>query len=132
MIIVLNNLSRMTLRLLLIFILYDWKVIINLTIYLKVSSSESSHGIFVICTNNLNVFWDIYHNTNMGVSSLKAFHFIFQISFQIGQGEAMNIHSHWYIFEWNLLVAKLGLVRVKSRLKDLDLIYGWTLYDVYK
>jgi len=132
MIIVLNNLSIMTLRLLLIFILYDWKVVINLTIYLKVSSSESSHGIFVICTTNLNVFWDIYHNTNMGASSPKAFHFTFQISFQIGQGEALNIHSHWYIFEWSLLVAKLGLVRVKSRLKNPNLIYGWTLYDVHK
>jgi len=132
MIIVLNNLSTMTLRLLLIFILYDWKVIINLTIYLKFFSSESSHAIFVICTNNLNVFWDIYHNTNMGASSPKAFHFTFQISFQIGKGEAVNIHSHWHIFEWSLLVAKLGLVRVKYRLKDPNLIYGWTLYDVYK
>jgi len=68
----------------------------------------------------------------MGANSPKAFHFTFQISLQIGQGEVVNIHSHWYIFEWSLLVVKLGLVSVKSRLKDLDLIYGWTLYDVYK
>lgn len=62
--------------------------------YLKVSSSESNHGIFVICTNNLNAFWDIHHNTNMGAISPKAFHFTFQISLQIGQGEVVNIHSH--------------------------------------
>jgi hypothetical protein len=132
MIIVPNNLSRVTLGLLLIFILYDWKVIINLTIYLKVFYSEFSHRIFVICTNNLNVFWDIYHNTNMGASSWKTFHFTFQISLKIGQGQVVNIHSHWCFLEWSLLVAKLGFLKVKSRLSDPDLIYGWILYDFYK
>jgi hypothetical protein len=30
----------------------------------------------------------------MGVNSLKAFHFTFEINLQIGEGEVVNIHSH--------------------------------------
>ncbi len=32
---------------------------------------QYKHGIFVICRNNLNGFWDFYHSTNMSAGSPK-------------------------------------------------------------
>jgi hypothetical protein len=32
----------------------------------------TNQGILVICHNNLNEFWDFYHDTNVGACSPKA------------------------------------------------------------